>query len=467
MKNLEKIYLSLPVIIQQQIVALYGCAWYERRFSKHFHRYVANFKSREYFNKEQFTLYQQEKLSEILTEAWKSPYYSKVFSESNITPNDSNLDILKKIPLLSKETVRIKYRDLLTTKKIPQSTIVQKSSGTTGTPTNIYYTKEFHAFELATSEARNLNWAGVNYKDRRVMFGVRKVCAFQQDKPPFWRFSPRENMAYASIYHLSPRFLHNYMDFLRSYKPAIIMGYPSALYTIANYAIENKDYPFPARAIVTMAETLELRVRQALEKTWNCRVFDRYGAVEGCMFVSQCEYGKYHVSPDVGIIEILGRDGKACPPGVIGEVVCTGLHNKLQPLIRYKVGDVACWSLDQDCLCKRQMPIIERIEGRFEDICYTPDGREILRFDTVFKGLDTIKEAQVVQESMDLFTIYVVPTKDFSLTDIERLKENMKLHVGNIQTNIELVSEIERTSSGKFKAVVSKINKRSLNQFRN
>ena len=58
------------------------------------------------------------------------------------------------------------------------------------------------------------------------MFGVRKVCAFEQRHPPFWRKSPAENLAYCSIYHLSSAYLPDYLAFLRDYRPEIVMGYP-------------------------------------------------------------------------------------------------------------------------------------------------------------------------------------------------------------------------------------------------
>lgn len=456
MSTLENFYFLLPLSLQQFLVAVYGVNWYRRRFSKHFHQLVKEFKDREYWSKKQFIDYQNNRLQELMTSAWNSVYYKEVFIKSGISSSDTKVTQIDQLPLLTKETLRERYKDLLTS-RIPRGTIIQKSSGTTGTPSYTYYTKEFHAFELAVPEARNLNWAGVTYKDKRIMFGVRKVCSFDQDRPPFWRFSPIENMAYASIYHLSPKYLPHYIDFLRSYQPSIIMGYPSALYSIARFALENNKLPAPARVVITMAETLESRVRNAIEDTWKCRVFDRYGAVEGCMFVSQCEYGKYHVSPEVGIIEILDQNGDPCPLGKIGEVVCTGLQNTLQPLIRYRVGDAACWAEDQSCQCNRQMPIIERIEGRYEDICYTKDGREILRFDTVFKGLDSIKEAQVVQESFEKFLIYVVPSDGFNEDSINLLLHNMKLHVGEIPTEVKVVDHIERSPSGKFRAVISKV----------
>ena len=453
----ERLYQGSPIWAQQCAVAAYGWWWYRRRFSTHFHRLVAELKARERWTIEQFRNYQEGQLNKVLEVAWNSPYHRQVFAEAGVSSTVKASDSLRRLPLLSKETLRTSARDLLTQCPLPKGTISFKSSGTTGTPTEIFYTPEFHALEVAVLEARNLNWAGVDYRDRRVMFGVRKVCRFDQRKPPFWRFSPAENLAYASIYHLSPEFLPFYLNFLRSYRPAIIMGYPSALNTIACYAFSNNDMPFPAKAVVTTSETVTADTRKRIETTFQCRIYDTYGAVEGCLFASQCEYGRYHVSPEIGLLEIVDRMGHAVPPGVMGEVICTGLHNLLQPLIRYRVGDVARWAVDQDCRCNRQMPVLENIEGRFEDICYTPDGREMLRFDTVFKGIENIREAQVVQEKIDVFTVHVVPTNGFDERDIETIKHNMRLHVGNVHTEVKSVDAIARTASGKFRAVICKL----------
>jgi phenylacetate-coenzyme A ligase PaaK-like adenylate-forming protein len=126
-------------------------------------------------------------------------------------------------------------------------------------------------------------------------------------------------------------------------------------------------------------------------------------------------------------------------------------------LIRYRIGDVARWAIDQACGCGRQMPILEQIEGRVEDICHTADGREILRFDTVFKGVNNIREAQVVQEALDSFTVYVVPALGFSSNDIARIQDNMHLHVGKVRTFVKPVELISRSRSGKFRAVICKL----------
>jgi hypothetical protein len=81
----------------------------------------------------------------------------------------------------------------------------------------------------------------------------------------------------------------------------------------------------------------------------------------------------------------------------------------------------------------------------------------MIRFDTVVTRLISIKEFQVVQNSLDLSKTYVVPTQSFFESDIQLVENNVKLHVGDIQTNIELVQNIERSSSGKFRAEISKV----------
>ncbi len=453
----DNLYMRSPVWLQQVAVAMWGVGWFRRRFGGRFRQYAQEFRERDYWTAEQFHAYQTARLSAILKAALRSLYYREIFERSGVSPDGDPWEALRCIPLLSKEALRQRARDLLTVDPLPLGTKVLKSSGTTGTPTEIFYSRDFHALIMAVSEARNLNVGGVTYRDRRVMFGVRKVCRFDQTRPPFWRHSPVERMAYASIYHLSPDFLPDYVSFLRVYRPAVVMGYPSALHTIARYAIERNDLPAKARCVVTTSETVWPQARRDIEAAFGCRLYDRYGAVEGCVFAGQCEHGRYHVSPETGIVEILDANGRACAPGVLGEVICTGLQNALQPLIRYRIGDAARWAVEQQCPCGRHAPILEAIEGRVEDMCTLPDGRRLLRFDTVFKGVGSIREAQVVQDGSARFRIRVVAAEGFEDRDEDLLKSNMRLHVGDAAVHVERVPRIERSPSGKFRAVVCKL----------
>jgi len=453
----DKIYMASPVWMQQIMVAAFGWVWFSKRLGGNFPRFVSDIKARDNWEPKQFSQYQLEQFRGILVDAEKSDHYSKIIHNLRLDPRKAVLEDLAKFPLLTKDTLRAHGRSLLTQNPIPSGTEVFKSSGTTGTPTEIYYPLEFHQLVQAFFEARNKNWAGVNYKDRRAMFGARKVCRFDQQKTPFWRLSPRENMAYFSIYHLSPQFLPAYVKYLNAYKPVLIMGYPNALNILARFVLENGLSMPPAKAIITTSETVTPEIRGNLEGAWGCKLFDNYCSVEACMLATQCEYGRYHLSPDFGIFEILRPDNSPCELGETGRAVCTGFHNHLQPLIRYEIGDAVAWSTESQCPCGRHFPIIEGIEGRIEDMCYTRDGRSVLRFDTVFKGIGTIREAQIIQESVDCFIIKVVPSEAFNLHDIQVLKDNLRLHVGDVEVDVQCVDEIPRTQAGKFKPVISKV----------
>ena len=455
--KIEALYRASPVWLQQVAVAAWGVGWYRRRFNHVFHRLVREFHERDYWTPGQFCDYQRVQLARVLESAWKSLHYRAVFRKAGIRESMDPLEALAVVPLLSKETLRARGRQLLSQKRLPRGTKVMKTSGTTGTPSEIFYTREFHSLLLAVNEARNLHVAGVTYRDRSVMFGARKVCRFDQDRPPFWRFSPIENLAYASIYHLSPRFLPAYVAFLRCYKPVLVTGYPTALHAISRYVLEHDGGPLPARCVSTHSEMVSEQARKDMEAAFQCRLLDTYGAVENCLFAGQCEYGRYHVSPDVGIVEILDPDGKPVAEGVPGEVVCTGLHNTLQPVIRYRIGDAARWSAEQNCQCGRQTPILEAIEGRTEDVCVTVDGRQVSRFTYVFKGMANVREAQVVQEKPDLFLVSVVASEEFSQRDAETIVNNMRVHVGDVEIRVERTTEIPRSASGKFRPVVCKL----------
>jgi phenylacetate-CoA ligase len=454
---LETLYLASPVWLQQTAVTSWGAVWYFRRFNRRFQRWVDFFRSHDGWNSEQFHRFQEERLAEVLAAAWHSAYYNRVFLEAGIVPGVDPWEALRRIPVLGKKTFQEHSQDFLTMTRLPRGTKIESTSGTTGSPTRVYYTPEFHAMLMAIGEVRCLNAVGASFRDRRVMFGARKVCSFGQKSAPFWRYSIVENMAYGSIYHLSPEFLPSYVAFLRKFNPAIVMGYPNALHAIARYCLESHDLPPVPQCVSTVSETVTDEARAAIEAAFRRPVTDSYGIVEGCVFAAQCEHGRYHVSPDIGILEILDANDKPVAAGEPGAIVCTGLLNTHQPFLRYRVGDISSWALDQVCPCGRGTPILERIEGRLEDMCITPDGRQVCRFTYGFRGVRGIKESQVVQERPNLFVVYIVPGDGFGAPEIELLKRNMRQHVGDAETQIQIVDAIARSPSGKFRPAVCKL----------
>jgi phenylacetate-CoA ligase len=256
-----------------------------------------------------------------------------------------------------------------------------------------------------------------------------------------------------SSYHLSPQTVDAYIGRLRSFQPALIDSYPSSIEPIARRLLAVGSSDIRPRAIVTSSETLFPPTRELIQNAFGCPVFDYYGGGEMAAFISQCESGSYHVNPEFGIVEIL-RDGEPVRPGETGEIVATGFINQVMPLIRYATGDLAVAG-DGPCPCGRAFPVIQRIEGRADDVVITPEGRRIGRLDPIFKSAVSITEARVVQDANDHIRLEVVPDQGYSAAGEAVLIDELQRRLGpTMRVDVVQVAAIPRERSGKLRMVV-------------
>jgi len=215
------------------------------------------------------------------------------------------------------------------------------------------------------------------------------------------------------------------------------------------------DFPSSIAAIITTSEKVTPEMRGVIERAFRCRVYEEYGTVENVLYASECEYGSLHLSPDVGIVEILREDGLPAEPGETGEVVATGLLRTYQPFVRYRLGDVATFS-ERPCACGRSMPVLQEVVGRIEDVVVGADGREMVRFHGIFVDQPQIREGQIVQETHNRIRARIVPGDAFGDSDRDEIVRRIQQRLGPaVEVIVETVDVIPRTAAGKFQAVVS------------
>jgi phenylacetate-CoA ligase len=83
----------------------------------------------------------------------------------------------------------------------------------------------------------------------------------------------------------------------------------------------------------------------------------------------------------------------------------------------------------------------------------------MVRFHGIFVGQPNIIEGQIIQEAIDHIHVKIVPTANFSQEDVNNIVARVQARMGaSIGVTVETVTSIPRTSAGKFKAVISKIN---------
>jgi phenylacetate-CoA ligase len=301
------------------------------------------------------------------------------------------------------------------------------------------------------------NWAGINYKVPRGMIGGRKIIRKGRSKGPYYRYNIIEKQTYFSAYHISSSTANEYIKGMMRNKVEYMTGYASSNYFLARFIEENGLKAPQMKAVLTSSEMLTTEMRDTFKRVYGCKTYDSYNGVEATCLVSECEHGKLHISPDVGIIEILNEKGDPCVPGETGEVVTTGLLNFNQPLIRYRMGDLLRMSKDQSCPCNRQMPVVEEIVGRIEDTVIGADGREMVRFHGVFYDIPSIVEGQIVQHTLTDFEIKLVLSQPLSKESTRIIKERMSSQLGEVNIQIKIVDSIARNANGKFVAVISEV----------
>lgn len=460
-RRLEKVYAQLPVFAQNWAISAYGYTWQKRRFGGIFEEELRGFKEREFFSEEQWRVYQTLQLRRILTHAFETvPFYRAKYQALGFRRSDFEhfeLEDLPRLPFLEKEELRRFGTSTLISTKREKGGQFFSSSGSTGTPTQILYSHAFHQRVAAAMEARVRNWAGVTQHTPRGMIGGRRILPKAYHTPPFYRFNYFEQQTYFSAYHISKRNAMDYVEGMRRHGVEYMTGYAMSNYFLAAF-LEELNQEVPLKAVITSSEKLSDQMRETFKRVYGCQTFDSYSGVENCGLISETSHGEIVIQPDVGIMEVLDDLGNMVQPGGEGEVVSTGLLNFDQPLIRYRIGDRVRISEVQHLEEGRAMVRVEEITGRVEDVIVTRDGRTMVRFHGIFTDIPSILEGQIIQHTLDTFTVKVVAKSGFGRLESEQLIERMQSQLGvDSIIKIERCEKIPRTSNGKFKAVISEI----------
>jgi phenylacetate-CoA ligase len=294
-----------------------------------------------------------------------------------------------------------------------------------------------------------------------AIMGGQMVVPFKRNKPPYGVRNYGLNQLYLSTHHISPASVQWYADALKSFSPTHMIVYPSSASLLASYARE-KNIRLPAMSVVfSNAEKLHPHQQELISEAFHCPVVDTYGMGEYTFGASECKHGNMHIWPEIGLLEVLKLEAdRPAPVGDNGRFIVTGLLNADMPLIRYEVGDLGTYHGYEACACGRSLPVLGRIEGRANDLLYTPDGRGVFWLNPVFYGL-AVREAQIVQESLnDIVVMYVPGPGSGTAAEIDKtISDRIRMRMGSVTVTVKPVPIIPRDKGGKFQAVVSLVRK--------
>lgn len=451
----------MPVFLQNLACSYYG--WKERkvRLGKAFEKHYSFLLRSELTSAGEIKAYQDEQVAKLVLHAYHNvPYYGRIMNERGLKPTDIvSREDLPKLPVLTKEDVINNYTALQSVKK-PRSCIRKKStSGTTGKALSFLTTEDAISFQWAVWW-RHRNRFSVYPKDLHLNFTGKLIAPATQNKPPYWRWNWPMRQVLLNMQHVTPNKIDDLVGFVNKHNFKFYSGYPSIIAHFCSVIEEQglKVHKQP-KYLFFGAENMHQFQRDTIKRVLpDTHISDQYGITEGCANASRCENDNYHEDWEYSILEYESpnyhKDGS-----LSGKIIATGFSNYFFPFIRYEVGDVLTWENDSYiCDCGRSSRVIRSIQGRDEDYILTPEGNKIMRFDYIFKDTSEIKEAQIIQKEYDSIIVrYVLrghPRKNLE----QVLKNNISNWISPaIKVYFDVVCDIPRSPSGKFKPVVSDI----------
>ena len=417
-------------------------------------------------DREQMRALQSERLRKTVDRVYhNSPFYRDKMQSLGLTPDDiQSIDDIVKLPFTTKDDLRDNYPYGLFAVPISQIVRLHASSGTTGLPTVVGYTRKDLSI-WSEMIARCLSAYGTSEAD---IFSVAYGYGL---------FTGGLGMHYgveklgATVIPMSTGNTSKQIQLLRDFGATSMACTPSyALYlaeSIENAGLSVDD--FKLKRGIFGAEPWTENMRKEIEAKLNIDAYNIYGLSEimgpGVSHECECKNGS-HIIEDHFIPEIVDPITKLpLPYGEKGELVFTTITKEGMPLLRYNTKDL-CYLIDEPCPCGRTNIRMSSIYGRSDDMLII---RGVNVFPTQIESI--ILEMQELEahymiivdrvNNLDVFEVQVEVKAEYFSDEMSKMvgikkKIAQKIHsVLGLNPTIKLVEPrtLER-SEGKAKHVI-------------
>ena len=384
------------------------------------------------------------------------PYYRE--HPALYPPIDPGLPVasfLARLPVLEKKVVR-EHMEAFYAQPRPALTSFHTTSGTSGSPLRLAATLWERGFGTAIYDQWEARVAGRLFP--RTLFLSGFLTPESGSRDLYWR-DPVSGNVFLSIYALNAAHRAEIASLINRMRPQLIFGYASTVHNLAQVLGDSVADSSDSRVSIVTSEVLNPAWREEIQTNLCRRVYDMYGSQEGCHLALECDQGRLHLHPLVGILEIVDEAGQPVPAGQAGQGLVTGLVRRTMPLFRYRLGDtIESTGFSTGCPCGLSWPTIGAVSGRSEDLVITRDGRRVgyLCFHST-KNLSGISESQLVQVDFERFVFNIVLAD--TAADRPSLEAKIQEQLRNrLQTPVSVefryLAGIPRGARGKFKSVV-------------
>ncbi|BBM87787.1 phenylacetate--CoA ligase family protein [Candidatus Uabimicrobium amorphum] len=322
------------------------------------------------YNKHQETLprieiekLQLQRLQTTIAKVKKAvPFYQQQLQKID---DIKHLEDLSSLPFTTKSDLRDHYPFAMFAVSTSEVHRIHASSGTTGKPTVVGYTKQ----DLET-------WAEVCARSL-VMSGAKPGQIFQ-NAYGYGLFTGGLGMHYGAeklgmaVIPISGGNTARQILLLQDFGPQVLACTPSYALTLIDSLQKQQVTNLALKTLILGAEPWTEAMRDEIENKLNVNAINIYGLSEiiGPGVSCECHQAKNgaHIFEDHFIVEVIDPDsGDVLPEGETGELVFTTITKEASPLIRYRTRDIASVT-KEPCICGRTHARMSRVIGRNDDM---------------------------------------------------------------------------------------------------
>ncbi len=366
--------------------------------------------------------WQRHKLVNLINHSYNNTvYYKNLFDQNNIKPSDiKSIKDLNKIPPLTKNIIKENFKDLIPSniKKYPYKN--GQTGGSTAEP--LKYFQDLNSWSFCN--ANNLyNWERLGYKigDKFLALGSSSIIPDAKPSLKHQIYYALKGKISVSAMNLNEKSIIQITNIINKNNIKYLYGYSSALFLLSK-KIQDLNIKTPKiKGCISTSELLLPEYRFEIEKTFNCKIIDAYGAGDGGITAFNLNGNYFNVA-----YNCLLETNKEVNSNS-GLVYSTDLLNFSFPFIRYEVGD----GVEIGSKNSHNGQIITKLLGRKPNLIKLENGKVLIApgFTVLFGGLN-VKAYRINKTDINQITIQVVKDEIYSKKDEEIIKTSFNHHAG-------------------------------------
>ncbi len=392
------------------------------------------------------------RLLRLCSAAENSPHYQEAFHHAGLNAGEITEQTLERLPVLEKASLHASSAVQMLTESADKLFPVT-TSGSTGLPLRVLRNQRDQA-EVSALWARIFHAYGHRLRDTQLNINTGGTVASKGPVAALRRLGILPRLHQVSSF--AP--VDEHLEILRRTQPGMFSSYSVSLELIAERILEQGITDIRPRVVYSCAMPLSDRGRELAELAFGTAPLDVYVTAELGPVAWECptNRGVLHLNDDVQIVEILDDRDRRVPDGEVGQVVFTQLNCMAQPLIRYRLGDLAA-RIPSRCSCGRGLGLLSRVQGRTRHVIRMPDGRVLygMVLSTVLKTFPEVARWQARQDAPTQLRVLVIPTREWTPATAVAIVRKLVEKLGeSMHYEVEAVDDIPLAPSGKFQTIV-------------